>query len=92
MATMPLQDQQGIAAGVQRYFSSERTTLSSVDESEWLTAIQATDQWIDDNQASYNAVLPPSIQALSIPIKTLLFCGVAMARVSIGFARRVFDV
>lgn len=44
-------------------------------------AIAATDDWIDANQASFNAALPqPARSALSSAQKTFLFCFVAMRR------------
>lgn len=59
--------------------------------SDWRDAVDATDTWIDDNQASYNSALPEAARtALTQSQKTLLFCSVAMARVSIDFLRRVF--
>lgn len=44
-------------------------------------AVDATDAWIDANQSAYNAALPqPFRGAASLPLKTLLFCYVAMRR------------
>lgn len=47
-------------------------------------AVNATDQWIDDNQAAFNTALPqPARGQLNLAQKTLLFCFVAMRRAGI---------
>lgn len=44
-------------------------------------AIDATDQWIEDNQSSFNTILPqPFRGAATTAQKTFLFCYVAMRR------------
>jgi hypothetical protein len=44
-------------------------------------AVDATDQWIEDNSVAFNAALPqPARGALSATQKTLLFVYVAMRR------------
>lgn len=44
-------------------------------------ALDATDQWIEDNAASYNAALPAAFRtSASLAQKTTLFCLVAMRR------------
>ena len=44
-------------------------------------AADATDTWIDDNQSSFNSVLPePFKSTATLEQKTLLFCYVAMKR------------
>lgn len=44
-------------------------------------AINATDQWIEDNSSSYNLAIPqPARGALTATQKTLLFVYVAMRR------------
>lgn len=55
--------------------------MPAVTKSELRAAVDATDQWIDDNQDSYNAALPqPFRSSASTVQKTLLFCLVAMRR------------
>lgn len=57
------------------------TTLGVLTKAELRAAIDATDQWIDDNQTSYNNALPlPARTELTLAQKTLLFCFVAMRR------------
>lgn len=75
--------------GLMRYASSlfDSVNLSS---SELLSAIVETDIWIDSNQASYNSALPAVAQSnLTLAQKTLLFCAVATARVSINLLRKI---
>lgn len=44
-------------------------------------AVNATDQWIEDNQTSFNTALPTAFRNnASLVQKTLLFCYVAMRR------------
>jgi hypothetical protein len=52
-----------------------------VNKSDLRAAVDATDDWIEANQASFNSALPqPFRGAASTPVKTLLFCYVAMRR------------
>jgi hypothetical protein len=44
-------------------------------------AVNATDDWIDSQQANYNAALPAAFRTnATLAQKTLLFCYVAMRR------------
>jgi len=73
-----------------RYWSSIWEGVA-VDKSELLAAVVATDTWIDNNQAGYNTALPSAFRDNATAAqKTLLFCAVAAARVSIAFARKLF--
>jgi hypothetical protein len=73
-----------------RWWSDLREPLA-VSKWDLLAAVEATDDWIDDNQAAYNAALPEAARtALTAGQKTLLFCAVALARVSIALLRRMF--
>jgi hypothetical protein len=50
-------------------------------KAELRAAIDATDSWIDNNQASYNTALPVAARnGLTLTQKTFLFCFVAMRR------------
>ena len=90
MAQLPSEDRARIWRGLMRLWSSERAPVAVLKD-ELLAAVNATDAWIDDNQASYNAALPDAARNnLTVAQKTLLFCAVALARVSIPFLRRVF--
>jgi len=50
-------------------------------KAEFKAAVDATDQWIEDNQTAYNTALPqPFRGAAGLPLKTFVFCYVAMRR------------
>lgn len=90
MATLTEADRQKIWRGLMRYWSSDWTLMSGFNKSELRDAVNATDDWIESNQASFNNALPePAKSNLTQPQKTLLFCVVALARVSIPFLRKV---
>jgi hypothetical protein len=91
MAELPDETRQQIWRGVMRWWSQECETLAGVTKSDLKDAIDATDEWIDDNQANYNQALPDAARTnLTQAQKTLLFCAVALARVSVAFLRSVF--
>lgn len=53
----------------------------TVTKSELRAAVDATDQWIEDNASAFNAALPqPFRGSANLAQKTLLFCYVAMRR------------
>jgi hypothetical protein len=87
MATLPETDRARIWRGLMRYWSGLRQSVD-LSKTELRAAVDATDTWIDDNQASYNSALPSAAQSnLTTAQKTLLFCVVAAIRVSVAFAR-----
>lgn len=89
MAELSSEDRLRVARGLMRYWSSlwEQMGLS---KAQLVAAVNATDTWINDNQASYNSALPAAAQAgLTAAQKTLLFCVVAAMRISPAFARRL---
>jgi len=54
-------------------------------------AVDATDQWIDDNQAAYNTALPAAFRNNATQAqKTVLFCAVALMRIGIDWLRGIF--
>lgn len=54
-----------------------------ITKAELRSAIDATDNWIDANQTSFNNALPANVRtSLNLVQKTLLFCFVAMRRAS----------
>jgi hypothetical protein len=53
----------------------------SITKAELRAAVDATDQWIEDNSSAYNLAIPqPARGAMSATQKTLLFVYVAMRR------------
>jgi len=90
MAELSTETRQKVWRGFMRYLSRLRQPLD-LNKSELQAAVNATDTWIDDNQASFNSALPAAAQSgLTIMQKTLLFCGVALARVNVSLLVRIF--
>lgn len=89
---MPLttEDRARVHRGLMRAWSQDQEAVD-VLKSELLAAVEATDTWIEDNQAAYNAALPLAARNnLTSLQKTVLFCAVALARAGIPLLRRVF--
>jgi hypothetical protein len=56
-------------------------TLAGVTKADLQAAVDATDTWIDSNQAAFNAALPATFRNnATLSQKTLLFCFVARRR------------
>ena len=91
MATLSTEDHQRISNGLQRYWSRiHESNVGSLNKSDYLNAINATDTWIDNNQASFNSALPAAAQSnMTTAQKTFLFCVVAAMRVGVGFLRNL---
>lgn len=86
MAALSPEDRGRIWRALMRYWSKLFIEYD-LSESEVRAAVDATDGWIDDNQASYNQALPSAAQSnLTQTQKTLLFCAVALMRVDPGVA------
>lgn len=85
------EDRQRVARGLERHWSRFWETVSGCTSGDVLAAVVATDTWIENNQAGYNSALPDAARTgLTAPQKTVLFCAVALARVSLAFLRQVF--
>ena len=77
--------------GIMRWWSQRREATGGISKSDLFAAIEATDDWIDANQASFNQALPEAFRTgATQAMKTMLFCIIAIARVSIPFLREVF--
>jgi hypothetical protein len=91
MAQLPEVDRKRVWRGLMRWWSNLREALGALSKADLQAAVDATDTWIDNNQASYNQALPEAARtALTQSQKTLLFCSVAAMRVSVGFLRKLF--
>lgn len=81
MAVLSTADRQRIWRGIMRFWSAMRESLGALTKSDLQAAVNATDDWIDSNAASFNNALPTAAKnALTASQKTLLFCAVALAR------------
>jgi len=57
--------------------------LGPMTKAELRTAVNATDQWIDDNQASWIATLPANVASATTAVqKTWIFAYVLMMRIN----------
>lgn len=91
MAELSTEDRQRVWRGLMRWWSKLWEPVAVLSKSELLAAVNATDTWINDNQAAYKQSLSQTARDnLTAAQMTLLFCGVALARVSIDFLRQIF--
>ena len=90
MAHLSDTDRARIWRGLMRWWSAQREEVGPITKQQLRDAVDATDAWIDDNQASYNSVLPAVARNnLTMLQKTLLFMAVAAMRVGVGFLRKL---
>lgn len=87
MATLDEADRQRVWRGLMRYLLFGWSGLKA----DLRAAVDATDNWIEGNQGSYNVALPQPFRGAANDVqKTILFCAVALARVGIGALRQFF--
>ena len=88
MAVLTDNQREQVKRGLARYGDQGPTVIGKAD---LRLAVDATDNWIEANQGSFNSSLPAVAQAnMTTAQKTLLFCAVAAMRVSPAFAKRLF--
>jgi hypothetical protein len=59
--------------------------------SDWRAAVNATDDWIENNQFAFNAALPTKFRNNGTLVqKTFFFCAVALARAGVDTLKRFF--
>jgi hypothetical protein len=91
MATLPEQDRLRIWRGLMRYWSSLRETISGITKADLKAAVDAADQWIDDNAASYNNTLPQPFRGNATQSqKSLLLVAVVLMRFNLDLLKRMF--
>lgn len=84
MALLTRLERKKIASPWVRKTIAELGQSQTLDVTNITDAVQATDDWIDDNQASYVAALPePFKTATDAQAKTLLFAYTLMKRVGL---------
>lgn len=84
--TLSASDRLKLGTGLMRYWS-RLVESHGLLKSDLSATIDATDDWIEASQASYNSALPLAAQTgLTASQKTLVFCIVAAMRVSKAFA------
>ena len=90
MAVLSETDRQRAWRGFMRYLSAQLQSVPGCTKTDFRAAVDATDTYIDGIQTAYNNALPqPFRGAATTAQKTLLFCFVALMRVSPGMARMV---
>lgn len=78
MAVLPDLDR---ARTTNQWMRDSTTTLAVCTKADLRAALNATDQWIEDNQTSFNTALPATFRNnATLAQKTLLFCYVALRR------------
>jgi len=87
MAVLSTADRERIWRGLMRLWSKDFVE-TDVSKSDLQTTINETDTWIDNNQSGYTSSLTHGASFTATQL-TLMFCAVALARVSITFLRRV---
>ena len=91
MAVLSEAQRQRVWRGAMRLWSKEREVVSGLTKQDIRDAVEDTDQWIEDNQSSFNTALPAAAQAnLTLDQKTMLFMGVAAMRANLAFAKQLF--
>ena len=83
MAALPDADRIEITAKLQR-LAQWAAISCGITKADLKAAVDATDDWIDSNAASFNNALPTAAKnGLNSTQKTLLFCYVALKRAGI---------
>lgn len=89
MAVLSTTIRQQIWRGLMRYWSDLRESMG-VNKSEFQAAVNAADDWIDSNAASYNSALPPAFRTTATPgQKAFLLAVVCLARFDVPALRRL---
>ena len=89
--SLTTQEREKIARGIERHWSEIWEESGAWTSADLVDAIGNTDDWIETNQGGYNSALPQPFRGeATTDQKTLVFCAVAAARVSIAFARKLF--
>lgn len=84
------EDRLRVWRGLMRHWSNLREPVIGITKEDLFAAVEATDNWIEANQSSYNIALPDAFRNNATQAqKALLFCVIALARVSMDFLRRV---
>jgi len=82
---MSLEDQEIVWADFMSSLSAEREELTNMLKGDLLDAVQAVDQWVVDNQASYNSALPEVFRTNATPEqKAMLLMYVVTRRYLVG--------
>lgn len=90
MAVLQTQDRQRIWRGLMRA-TKDFGSAAGVQKSDLQEAVDAADQWVDDNSASFNNALPVTFRTnASTGQKSLLLVAVVLMRFNVELLKRVF--
>ena len=90
MAILTDNDRVRVWRALMRYWSARFDQFPGCLKGDIRSAVNVADQWIEDNQAAFNATLPlPFRTAATAAEKTVLFCAVAAMRENPEFVRRI---
>ena len=85
MAPLSEQDRNRLSNGLQYYWSNLRETVHGMVKADIRAAVDYTDTWIENNQASYVSGLPEPFKSNSTALqKTIVFAVTAILRVTPG--------
>lgn len=90
MAVLSNTDRQRIWRGLMRYWSNQREVLSSITKDDLQAAVNAADDWVNANAASFNNALPATFKAnASVGQKAFLLVMVTITRGNVVFLRSI---
>jgi hypothetical protein len=81
MAVLPDGDRSDVHSAIMKHWSRQLESTGTLTKSELRDAVNSTDQWIEDNQGSFNNSLPTNVKdTLTAVQKARLFMMVADRR------------
>lgn len=90
MAVLSNTDRQRIWRGIMRYWSNEREIISGITKDDLQAAINAADDWLNSNAASFNNSLPATFKNnATVGQKGFLLACVTLARGNIALLRAI---
>lgn len=85
MAVLTTAERTALRAALAKELSNERDPLGLLVKADLQAALDATDTWVEDNQASFNAAIPePAKTELTAQQKARLFMFVVRRRFELG--------
>jgi hypothetical protein len=82
MAVLSTADRNAVSADYQRDISVQRVAMGALVKADIQAAVNATDQWIEDNSVAFNLALPlPARTILTAQQKVEIFLRVLHRRV-----------
>mgnify|MGYP000393784282 CR=1 FL=1 len=90
MAALSTQDRQRVWRGMMRFWSGQRTSVAGITKADLQAAVNAADDWADQNAASFNSALPATFRNNATSgQKALLLAVVVLARYDVASLRAI---